>query len=71
MHLVIARELQLIGSHGMQAFRYAEIFDMIEQNIIQPQALVKKQVNLQDGIDHLINMDKFNHAGITVIGDFD
>ncbi len=71
MHLVIARELQLIGSHGMQAFRYPEIFEMIEQNTLQPQILVRREVNLSDGVDHLINMDKVHAAGITVITDFD
>jgi alcohol dehydrogenase len=71
MHLVIARELQLIGSHGMQAFRYPAIFEMIEQKLIKPQLLVNKEVNLAQGIDHLINMDKMTHAGITVISGFD
>ncbi len=70
MHLVIARELQLIGSHGMQAIRYPEIFEMIEQKTIRPEILISKHVNLEEGIEHLIDMDKMQHAGITVITDF-
>ena len=70
MHLVIARELQLIGSHGMQAFRYPEIFEMMEQKSIQPEILVKSQVHLEQAIHHLTEMDNMKHSGITVINNF-
>jgi alcohol dehydrogenase len=71
MHSVIAKELQLIGSHGMQAFRYPAIFEMIEQKVIHPEILVNSKVNLAQAITHLIGMDNMKHAGITVIDDFD
>ena len=30
MPLIIANELEILGSHGMQAHRYPEMFDLIE-----------------------------------------
>jgi alcohol dehydrogenase len=30
MDKVMANELEIIGSHGMQAFRYTEMFEMIQ-----------------------------------------
>ena len=67
---VIANELEILGSHGMQASRYPEIFKLIAEGRLQPEQLVNKTVDLANGIAHLVRMDEFNTLGITVINRF-
>ena len=65
--LVIARELEIVGSHGMQAHRYAEMFEMIRQGKLEPQKLIGKTVSLEDSMAELVNMNRFDGMGVTVI----
>ena len=67
---VIANELEIYGSHGMQAHKYPQIFELIEEDKLQPEKLITNLVNLQEGIDHLVKMDEFKSSGITVINRF-
>ncbi len=67
MSAVIANELEIIGSHGMQAHEYPSMLDMIRQEKIQPQKLLGRQVSLSEGIDELMKMDSFPNTGVTVI----
>lgn len=70
MARVIARELEIIGSHGMQAFRYAEMLDMICKGRLHPEKLIRKTVSLEEGALELVQMDSFRNHGITVINQF-
>jgi alcohol dehydrogenase len=70
MAKVIAHELEILGSHGMQAHRYGAMLDMVRTGKLAPEKLVGKKINLQQSIDALMNMDKFEVAGVTVITDF-
>ncbi|HUR98079.1 MAG TPA: zinc-binding dehydrogenase, partial [Pyrinomonadaceae bacterium] len=70
MDLVIGRELEIIGSHGMQAHKYPEMFEMIRDGGLQPEKLVGKTVSLSDGAEELMNMNSFSGAGVTVITEF-
>lgn len=67
MAQVIANELEIYGSHGIQAHRYDAIWDMIKHGQINPKLLVGKTVTLEDAIPELINMDNFNSLGIIII----
>ncbi len=67
MHLVIANELELIGSHGMQAFRYDAVFDMIRSGRIDPEKMVDRVIGMEAGIQELVVMDQFQNPGITVL----
>jgi alcohol dehydrogenase len=67
---VIANELEILGSHGMQAHRYPDIFKLIEEDKLQPEKLVGKMINLSTGVEELKNMNSFTTNGITVINDF-
>lgn len=67
---VIANELEIIGSHGMQAHQYQRIFSLIEQGVLHPDKLVNDLVSLLEGIEYLIKMDNFNRNGITIINRF-
>ena len=48
MELVIARELEIIGSHGMAAHAYPRMLEMIAKGQLAPQALVARTVGLTD-----------------------
>jgi alcohol dehydrogenase len=70
MSKIIAFELQILGSHGMQAFRYKAMFDMIAAGKLAPQKLVGKTISLDDGPAALMAMDRFEGTGISVIDRF-
>ncbi len=70
MDLVIAKELEVKGSHGMQAHRYPEMLSMIEDGLLKPELLIGNTVSLEESIDVLVNMDSFPGTGVTVINRF-
>jgi len=65
-----AYEIELFGSHGMQAWRYPEMLDMINDGRLDPASLVTNTFDLQAGINHLMSMDSFPGTGFAVITDF-
>jgi alcohol dehydrogenase len=67
---VIANELEILGSHGMQASRYPAIFNLIDAGKLQPEELVEEAVDLRSGIEMLTKMADFITTGITVINRF-
>jgi alcohol dehydrogenase len=70
MDQVVANELEIIGSHGMQAFRYGEMFEMIRTGKLKPQQLTGKTISIDEAPQTLMNMDKFENVGVTVINRF-
>jgi len=67
---VIGRELEIIGSHGMQAHRYPEMLEMIRVGRLDPQRLIGKTVSLEESPTALAGMDSFGGIGVTVIDRF-
>jgi len=70
LDLVIARELEILGSHGMQAYKYAEMLEMISSGKLEPQKLIGKTISLEESLDELVNMNNFAGTGVTVIDKF-
>jgi alcohol dehydrogenase len=70
MSKVIAHELEILGSHGMQAHRYDALFAMIEAGKLSPEKLIGRTITLEQSIEALVNMDKFEGAGVTVVTEF-
>ena len=64
---MIGRELEIIGSHGMQAHRYTEMLEMIRNGELEPGKLVLRTVNLNEGASLLSSMGNFTDSGIAVI----
>ena len=64
---VIAKELRIIGSHGMQAHRYDDLFNLIEKSKLPIKKLVGEVVSLEEGAKILTEMDNFRQIGISVI----
>jgi alcohol dehydrogenase len=67
---IIANELEIIGSHGMQAHRYPQMLEMIKSGKLAPQKLIGKTISLEESLSELVNMDRFEGTGITVIDRF-
>ena len=70
MDRVIAYELEILGSHGMQAFRYQAMFDMIAAGKLAPQKLVGSRIGLDEAPEALMRMDRFDGIGISVVTRF-
>jgi alcohol dehydrogenase len=67
MDKVIAHEIEIRGSHVMQAHRYPAMLEMIRSGRLQPQMLIGKIIGLGDAPAALMAMDKFAGTGISVI----
>ncbi len=70
MDLVVAGELEILGSHGMQAFRYPEMLGMIQSGKLRPERLIEKTISLEQAALALPAMDRFEHKGVMVIDRF-
>jgi alcohol dehydrogenase len=70
INLVVANELEILGSHGMQAHKYAEMLEMIRRGKLQPQKLIGKTISLEESAQELVNMNSFSATGVTVIDRF-
>ena len=70
MDLVIAHELEILGSHGIQAYEYGRLLDMIAAGQLHPEKLIGRTVSIEEGIAQLTVMDRFDQTGVTVINQF-
>lgn len=70
MAAVISKELEIIGSHGMQAHQYPSMLQMILDGKLQPELMLGKTVSLEEGARELMEMDSFKNIGVTVINRF-
>ncbi|NQV85476.1 MAG: zinc-binding dehydrogenase, partial [Woeseiaceae bacterium] len=70
MAKVMANELEIVGSHGMQAHRYVEMLEMISAGELSPEKLIGRTINLESSIDVLTSMHKFPGSGVTIITEF-
>jgi alcohol dehydrogenase len=64
---IIGRELEIFGSHGMQAHRYPEMIEMVRDGRLEPAKLIGRTVSLDESPRELATMSQFGGAGVTVI----
>ena len=70
MDRVIANELEILGSHGIQAYKYSALLEMINSGKLDPQKLIGKTISLDESAEELSNMNNFAGTGVTVINKF-
>lgn len=70
MDKVIANELEIYGSHGIQAYRYPLLFEMIRSGKLHPELLLGKKITLAEALVELPNMSNFSATGVMVIDRF-
>ena len=68
---IIAKELEIYGSHGISAQVYPELFRLIEAGTLQPERLVCRHVSLAQAAKLLPNMGNEFQTGVTVINRFE
>jgi alcohol dehydrogenase len=67
MDRVVADELEIRGTHGIQAPRYPAIFDMIEAGSLAPKKLIRRTLPLSRAGTALMQMGGDSPAGVTVV----
>ena len=67
MDLVVARELTVLGSHGMPAVDYPAMLDLVGSGALDPERLVTRRIGLDDAGAALAAMDGPTPPGITII----
>lgn len=67
MEQVVARELELLGSHGMAAHHYPRMMSMIAAGVLRPERLVTRTIGLEDAPAALVAMGAAPGSGVTVI----
>ncbi len=70
MGRVIGWELEVYGSHGLQAHAYPEMLRLIEYGVLDPSRLVTKRVGLEDVPGVFEEMTVFGSTGIQVMDRF-
>ncbi|MDI7861331.1 zinc-dependent alcohol dehydrogenase family protein [Rhizobiaceae bacterium n13] len=70
MAQVIAHELEIYGSHGMQAWRYEAMMEMLKAGRIAPAKLIGRTISLEEAVPALMSLDKAEGTGIGVITQF-
>src|SRR5262249_20987437 len=70
MGKVIAHELEIFGSHGMQAHAYPQFLDMIAAGKLPLEKLIGRRIALDDAGAALSSLDSSPGKGITVIDRF-
>jgi len=67
MDLVIARELAVLGSHGMAAHAYPELLGLVAAGRLRPAELVHARIGLEEAPAALAAMSAGSPPGVTVI----
>jgi alcohol dehydrogenase len=70
MDQVVAKELEILGSHGMQAHRYPAMLEMIRNGKLDPGRLIGRRILLDEVVTALPRMDRDPSVGVTVINSF-
>lgn len=70
MDKIIAHELEILGSHGMQAAKYPEMFEFIRSRGIDLNKMIGYRGALSEVPELLPRMKETPQAGITVIDNF-
>jgi alcohol dehydrogenase len=66
MHLVVAGELQVLGSHGMAARSYPAMLGMVRAGRLRPGDLVARRIPLEEAGAALAAMGTARGAGVTI-----
>lgn len=67
---IVADELELRGTHGIQAHRYPVLLEMVRAQSLAPETLVRRTLPLEEAGRALMQMDANSDPGIQVIDTF-
>jgi D-arabinose 1-dehydrogenase-like Zn-dependent alcohol dehydrogenase len=67
LHLVIARELEIVGSHGLAAHAYPAMLALVAAGTLDPARLVTRRIPLEAAPAALAALHDTPHPGVTII----
>lgn len=67
MDLIIARELEIYGSHGMPAHAYPEMLARVASGELRPSGLIGRRITLDEAPAALADVDRRPLGGMTII----
>jgi D-arabinose 1-dehydrogenase-like Zn-dependent alcohol dehydrogenase len=67
LSLVISRELEVLGSHGLAAHAYPAMLDLVAAGRLDPARLITRRIGLDEVPDALAAMSTSSPTGVTVI----
>ncbi len=67
LHLLVAGELELLGSHGMAAHAYPELLALVAAGRLRPELMVTRTIGLAEAPAALAAMGGAAGAGVTII----
>jgi alcohol dehydrogenase len=70
LDLIVAKELELVGSHGIQAHTYPQMLKFIQEAQIPLDKLVERTISIAEAPQELVEMAEFARTGVTVINRF-
>ena len=65
--VIVFKELQIVGSFGMQAPHFTSMLAMVEARKLEPGKLVSRTVGLEDVTSVVQSMGSYGTTGVTVI----
>jgi alcohol dehydrogenase len=71
LELVLSRELEIVGSHGLQASYFPELFRLIAAGKIDLSQLVRRTIAISQAPTAFADMGTFAGHGITIVDRFD
>jgi alcohol dehydrogenase len=63
---VIGYELEIKGSHGLQAHAYPGLFNLIQTGRLDPTLLIDRTTTLSEAAQALESMDGYHGCGVTI-----
>lgn len=70
MGRVAARELEIVGSHGMAASDMSSVLQLVSSGKLDPKKLVEREVDVEEGAAAIMAMDHGSPVGITMVTSF-
>lgn len=67
---IVAKELQIRGSLGMQPHRYKDLLVMVERGKLHSEKLISKTISLEEASGILESMPQYGTLGFVVINRF-
>ncbi len=63
---LIAWELEIVGSHGIQAHAYPKLFDLIQSGKLDPTLIIDRTLPLADAPRELASLGEYRGCGVTM-----
>ena len=70
MELVLARELEIVGSHGLAAADYGPLMELVVAGRVDVRRMIRRTISLDAAPQALVELGSFTHPGVTIIDSF-